>query len=92
MIQSINVCTLHRSETSHLPAAVAKGWPTEIDWVDVRRRIRDPEMIKELNKVVSAKEASVFFGFAKEQAEKLGSMLARTAKGQYEVATKSQPG
>lgn len=92
MIQSINVCTLHRSETSHLPAAVAKGWPTEIDWSNVRKRVRDPAMVAELNQVVYAKETSVFFGFAKEQAEKLGSMLARTAKGQYEVATKSQPG
>ena len=92
MIQSINVCTLHRSETSQLPNAIAKGWPTEIDWADVQRRIRDPAMIRELNKVILAKEGSVFYGFAKEQAEKIGSVLARTAKGQYEVATKSQPG
>jgi isochorismate synthase EntC len=92
MSQSINVCSLHRSETLQLPNALAKGWPTEIDWAKVQRRVRDPTMIKELNKVVLAKETSVFFGFAKEQAEKVGAVMARTAKGQYEVATKSQPG
>lgn len=92
MSQSINVCTLHRSETSHLPSALKNGWPTEIDWEDAQRRVRKPAMLKELDKIVLAKESSVFYGFAREQAEKVGSVMARTAKGQFEVATKSQPG
>ncbi|KAH7920529.1 hypothetical protein BV22DRAFT_1133001 [Leucogyrophana mollusca] len=35
----ISACQRHRFETHHLPMAVEKGWPTEIDFKQVPRRV-----------------------------------------------------
>lgn len=92
MTKSINACTLHRSESKLLPIAEKNGWPTEINWVEVQRRVRDPTMVKQLADVVRAKDKNKFLLFAKGRAEAVGLAMARTAKGQYEVFENAQPG
>lgn len=92
MTKSINACTLHRSESRLLPIAKKNGWPTEIDWAKVQTRVRAPKMIEQLADVVRGKDKNSFLLFAKERAEKVGAAMARTAKGQFEVFEKAQPG
>jgi len=92
MIKSINACTLHRSESKQFPIAEKNGWPMEIDWEDVQRRAKDSTMVKRLGEVIESKDTNPFWQFAKERAEDVGVALARTAKGQYAVFEKAQPG
>lgn len=91
-MKSINACTLHRSELKQFPIAQKNGWPMEIDWVDVQRRVKDPKMVNRLGEVIESKDSNPFWDFAKEKAKDVGVALARTAKGQYEVFEKAQPG
>lgn len=87
--QSSVVCALHRSESVLIPAGIAKGYPRSIDWPRTIERVKEKE--EELMRLIEKKD-SVFWEFAKERTGEIGKGMSRSARGQFDVFEKCQPG
>jgi hypothetical protein len=83
------VCALHRSESVLIPEGVRKGYPLRIDWPRTIERVREHETA--LLEVVRRKD-SVFWEFARERTGEVGKGVSRSARGQFDVFEKCQPG
>lgn len=83
------VCALHRSESVLIPEGVRMGYPLRIDWLRTIERVREHE--KALLEVIRRKD-SVFWEFAKERTGEVGKGVSRSARGQFDVFEKCQPG
>ncbi|CDZ97629.1 Restriction of telomere capping protein 4, C-terminal [Phaffia rhodozyma] len=92
MAQSINACALHRSESLLIPLAKKKRWPMQINWENYISRIKSEPIVRRLKTIVKEKEDSLFYDFAKERVRDLGKGQSRSARGQFEVFEKCQPG
>ena len=83
------VCALHRSESILIPEGVRKGYPLRIDWRLTIGRVREHEAA--MLEVIRRKD-SVFWEFAKERTGEVGKGVSRSARGQFDVFEKCQPG
>lgn len=92
MAKSINACSLHRSESLLLPMAKVKGWPLRIEWEHEIERVYSPPVVRQLERMINHKEESVFYEMAKNRVKELGKGMSRSARGQFEVFEKCQPG
>lgn len=92
MVKSINACSLHRSESLHIPLARAAGWPLKIDWSDVKKRVLRRNMIEYLSGFVQDKMKSLFFAAAKQKVDQMGLQTSRSTRGQFEAYETIQPG
>jgi hypothetical protein len=87
-------CKRHRFEVHQIPEAIAKGWPTDINFGGVRERV---EKLRDgLAKLVrgegNARDESIFWTTVIEEVRKLGSRAVSGVKGQFESFEKTQPG
>lgn len=87
-------CKRHRFEVHQIPEAVAKGWPTDINFGKVRERVERLAVV--LAKLVrdegNTREESVYWTTVTAEVRKLGSRAASGVKGQFESFEKTQPG
>jgi hypothetical protein len=87
-------CKRHRFEVHQIPEAIAKGWPTNIDFGKVRERVE--RLTDDLAKLVrdegNAREENVYWTTVMKEVRKLGSRAASGVKGQFESFEKTQPG
>jgi hypothetical protein len=90
----ISSCKRHRFEAHQIPEAIAKGWPTDINFGKVRERVE--RLADGLAKLVrdegSAREESVYWTIVMMEVRKLGSRAVSGVKGQFESFEKTQPG
>jgi hypothetical protein len=87
-------CKRHRFEAHQIPEAMAKGWPTNIDFGKVRERVE--RLADGLAKLVqdegNARVECIFWTTVTTEVRKLGSRAASGVKGQFESFEKTQPG
>jgi hypothetical protein len=87
-------CKRHRFEVHQIPEAVAKGWPTDIDFGKVRERVE--RLAGGLAKLVrnegNAREESIYWTTVTAEVRKLGTRAASGVKGQFESFERTQPG
>ena len=87
----ISVCERHRFESKLLPQAVRMGWPTNIDFDAVPKRLMKRK--KDLEAILrKPKENSSFFREAMDEVAKVGIRVAESAMGQYATFERIQPG
>ncbi|KZT59479.1 hypothetical protein CALCODRAFT_191653 [Calocera cornea HHB12733] len=86
----VTLCTLHRSESSHIPEGIAEGWPTKIDFGGIPARLGQKKHA--LKKIVDDPSLSPFFQAAKNDILEKGARVAASAFGQYETFERCQPG
>ncbi|KAI9508176.1 RTC4-like domain-containing protein [Russula earlei] len=87
-------CKRHRFEAHQIPEAMAKGWPTDIDFGRVRRRVErlSGRLAKLVRDEGNAREESIYWTTVTKEVRKLGSRAASGVKGQFESFEKTQPG
>ncbi|KAI0299152.1 hypothetical protein BC826DRAFT_1119025 [Russula brevipes] len=87
-------CKRHRFEAHQIPEAIAKGWPTNIDFGKVRERVErlSGDLAKLVRDEGNAREDSVYWTTVMKEVRKLGSRAASGVKGQFESFEKTQPG
>ena len=87
-------CKRHRFEAHQIPEAMAKGWPTDINFGEVRERVE--RLADGLAKLVrdegNAREESIYWTIVMMEVRKLGSRAVSGVKGQFESFEKTQPG
>ena len=87
-------CKRHRFEVHQIPEAIAKGWPTVINFGQVRERVE--KLRGGLTKLVrdedDAREKSIYWTAVIVEVRKFGSRAASGVKGQFESFEKTQPG
>ncbi|TFY83640.1 hypothetical protein EWM64_g369 [Hericium alpestre] len=90
----IAICQRHQFEAREMPKAKKRGWPTSIDFVQVKRRVEDSG--SRLRGLVEGeggyREESVFWNQVIKEMQALGSRAAVGVKGQLESFEKTQPG
>ncbi|EJU03670.1 hypothetical protein DACRYDRAFT_77371 [Dacryopinax primogenitus] len=86
----VSLCTLHRSETSHIPEGIAQGWPTTLDFNRIPKRLEQRK--DSLKAIISSPSASPFFQAAKNDIFEKGTRVAGSVFGQYETFERCQPG
>jgi len=80
------VCIRHRFETSVLPEGIAAGYPQNIDFKDLPRRIRALKPV--LDKLVEDASPSPFYEFFEAAVTDMGWNHAIGTPGQYHFAAK----
>jgi hypothetical protein len=87
-------CKRHRFEVHQIPEAIAKGWPTDIDFGKVRERVE--RLTVDLTKLVrgegNAREESIYWKVVMAEVRKLGSRAVSGVRGQFESFEETQPG
>lgn len=90
----VESCKRHRFEAHQIPEAMAKGWPTDINFGKVRGRVE--RLAGDLAKLVrnegNAREESIYWTTVTAEIRKMGSRAASGVKGQFESFEKTQPG
>jgi len=87
-------CKRHRFEAHQIPEALAKGWPTDINFGRVRRRVESlgGVLAKLVRDEGDAREECIYWTTVMKEVRKLGSRAASGVKGQFENFEKTQPG
>jgi hypothetical protein len=97
----VSTCQRHRFETTWLPKAKAKRWPTSIDFADVRHRVEELEdrlrgFVDALREDALDMEAdntrSVFWDELVSQVRQVGTNAASGVAAQFSNFEKARPG
>jgi hypothetical protein len=88
----IDLCQLHRSETQYIPEGILNGWPQQIDWKKIPKRLRRADIERALQRITKHPYESKYFIFAFDNIKKYGSRVAESARCQLETFEYSQPG
>ncbi|KAG8901871.1 hypothetical protein FRB99_005027 [Tulasnella sp. 403] len=90
---SINVCQLHRAETTVLPEGQRRGWPKKLDFSGIPRRMKSFRLSLQaiLDGTVKGGRGS-FWDAACEDVRKHGTAAANSAQGQLSTFELTLPG
>lgn len=90
LLTYLNMCQRHQFETTLLPKAHAKGWPTHIDFAGLPARVT--ALRDKLEGYLSNKDTSLFWHELKKEIDKKGVRKVMGVAGQFNTFEKSQPG
>lgn len=87
-------CKRHRFEAHQIPEAIAKGWPTDINFGRVRERVENLNvgLAKLVRGEGGARNESIYWTTVIKEVQKVGSRAVSGVKGQFESFEKTQPG
>lgn len=85
-VRAAAVCVQHRFETSVLPEGIAAGYPQDVDFGDLPRRIR--ALKPALDELVEDASPSPFYDFFETAVTDMGWNRAIGTPGQYRFAAK----
>ncbi|KAI0272711.1 RTC4-like domain-containing protein [Gloeopeniophorella convolvens] len=87
-------CQRHRFEAHQVPKAIAKGWPTAINFGGVRERVEklSGDLARLVNGEGEARNQCIYWTTVMKEVQKIGSRAATGVKGQFENFEKTQPG
>lgn len=77
-------------EGSVIPKGVERGWPTEIDFDTIPRRLK--KFRSRLSEFVENPRKSSFFREAMQDVKDIGALAAMSAQGQLAAFERSRPG
>ncbi|ORY64734.1 hypothetical protein BCR35DRAFT_184746 [Leucosporidium creatinivorum] len=90
VVQTASFCRLHEEEMVVIPKGIEKGWPTEIDWDGLPKRI-DRQLSQHLSDIITGKTPSPFFEDAKKEWEAKGNKM-KNLLSEYASFDVEQPG
>ncbi|KLT46045.1 hypothetical protein CC85DRAFT_282184 [Cutaneotrichosporon oleaginosum] len=92
--QTMALCTMHRAETNIIPLGIRDGFPQEIDFEDVDRRLERGWIAARLKKVAAKPEISKFYRRAKKEINQMGLAAWKDVAHQSndKVLAYAQPG
>ncbi|KAG8688931.1 hypothetical protein FRC08_011187 [Ceratobasidium sp. 394] len=88
----INLCHMHRAESTHVQRGKDNNWPAVIDWNNVRKRLRGMQIVDALREIISDPESSEFFVTLSETIKRDGALKAASIKAQLDSFELSHPG
>ncbi|KAB5590832.1 RTC4-like domain containing protein [Ceratobasidium theobromae] len=88
----INLCHMHRAESTHVEQGRRNHWPSVIDWGSVRERLRSPRVIKGLQNIISDPNISEFFVTLYNTIKRDGVLKVASIRGQLDTFESSYPG
>ena len=86
----IDICKRHNFESTLLPQAQEKGWPTRINFSVLSTRVERFKHIVE--RIIADRDRSEFWREVREQIDKDGTRKVTSISGQFVAFEKSQPG
>lgn len=90
--KAIEFCSLHHAETTIIPLGIRAGFPVDIDFGNLDRRLETGWIRNELDKIVRQPEESAVFREVKKEVEEVGRMkwssLAHQSKEERLAAVK----
>ncbi|KAG9126134.1 hypothetical protein FRC07_004741 [Ceratobasidium sp. 392] len=88
----INLCHMHRAESTHVQRGKENNWPAVIDWNNVRERLRSMRVVEALQEIISNPESSEFFITLSTTIKRDGALKAASIKAQLNNFELSHPG
>lgn len=91
---SITLCSVHRAESSTIPAGLAQGWPDDIDFEEIGERMAEPKFKGRLRAILLGEnpDRGHFWGEACRHVKAHGLRAANSLQGQMETFEAIQPG
>ncbi|KAF8586369.1 hypothetical protein K439DRAFT_1408955 [Ramaria rubella] len=86
----VELCQRHRFEMTHFPLALARGWPTHLDFAGLPARIKS--FTKQLSRLIKYPERSEFWREVRDDAQEVGRTKVVSVSGQYATFERTQPG
>jgi hypothetical protein len=86
----VELCQRHSFEMTHLPLALARGWPTRIDFASIPKRIG--AFRKELGRLIGRPDESQFWREVRDDVKEVGRNKVVSVSGQYATFERTQPG
>ena len=86
----IDLCNMHRNETTVIPEGLAQGWPSEIDFDAVPQRLW--KLKSKLEKIINHPAGGYFYEMAKTDIKEMGGLAMGSMRGQFAAFQKTQPG
>ncbi|BEI82469.1 hypothetical protein CcaverHIS002_0303370 [Cutaneotrichosporon cavernicola] len=92
--QTVTLCTMHRAETTIIPLGLRDGFPKDIDFEDVDRRLESGWIAVRLKKVAANPKLSKFYRRAKKEINQMGIAAWKDVAHQSNdtVLSHAQPG
>ncbi|KAG8714970.1 hypothetical protein FRC11_006300 [Ceratobasidium sp. 423] len=88
----INLCQMHRAESTYVEQGRQNHWPTVIDWDDVRERLKSSEVVKALRSIIDDPYSSKFFVTFYNTIKRDGALKAASIRAQLDTFELSHPG
>jgi hypothetical protein len=88
----INLCQMHRAESTYVEQGRRNHWPSVIDWDDVRERLRSPRVVKALQEIIKDPHSSEFFVTLYNTIKRDGALKVASIRGQLDTFELSHPG
>ncbi|KAG9104232.1 hypothetical protein FRC06_004216 [Ceratobasidium sp. 370] len=88
----INLCHMHRAESTHVQRGKENHWPVVIDWNSVRKRLSSIQIVDALREIISNPESSEFFVTLSRAIKRDGALKAASIKAQLDSFELSHPG
>jgi hypothetical protein len=86
----IDMCVMHRNETTVIPEGLAQGWPSKIDFDAIPHRLW--KLKSKLEKIIDCPASGYFYEMAKTDIEENGILSMSSIQGQFKTFQKTQPG
>ncbi|CAE6468424.1 unnamed protein product [Rhizoctonia solani] len=88
----INLCQMHRAESTYVEQGRRNHWPSIIDWDDVRERLKSSEIVKALRDIIDYPHSSKFFVTFYDNIKRDGALKAASIRAQLDTFELSHPG
>ncbi|CAE6483526.1 unnamed protein product [Rhizoctonia solani] len=88
----INLCQMHRAESTYVEQGRQNHWPSVIDWDDVLERLKSPEIVKALRNIIDDPHSSEFFVTFYNNIRRDGALKAASIRAQLDTFELSHPG
>lgn len=88
----INLCQMHRAESTHVERGRQNHWPSVIDWDGARERLKSSRVVKALRKIINDPHSSEFFATLYNVIKRDGALKAASIRGQLDTFELSFPG
>ncbi|CAE6455961.1 unnamed protein product [Rhizoctonia solani] len=88
----INLCQMHRAESTYVEQGRRNHWPSVIDWDDVRERLMSSEVVKALRSIIDDPHSSEFFVTFYNTIKRDGALKAASIRAQLDTFELSHPG
>ncbi|CAE6418436.1 unnamed protein product [Rhizoctonia solani] len=88
----INLCQMHRAESTHVEQGRRNHWPSVIDWENVRERLKSLKVVKALRNIIDEPRSSGFFVTFYNNIKRDGALKAASIRAQLDTFELSHPG
>ncbi|CAE6460786.1 unnamed protein product [Rhizoctonia solani] len=88
----INLCQMHRAESTYVEHGRRNRWPSVIDWDSVRERLKSSNVVRALRSIINDPHSSDFFVTFDNNIKRDGALKAASIRAQLDTFELSHPG